>query len=110
MENLRVNVAQIVQDLIEDYANGGGWAKARGYAISDAQRGIYSVLAIPDYPRKFPAGIVILARVTDYEVIIEQDITDRPLWEALVRAGIPREQIILTYAGEPLPDEGEKAE
>jgi hypothetical protein len=39
----------------------------------------------------------------DDTVIIEHDTTDRPLWKELVRAGIPREQIILAYAGEEAP-------
>lgn len=44
-----------------------------------------------------------MARIVGDSVIIEHDVTDRPLLHELMRAGIPREQIILTYAGEPLP-------
>jgi hypothetical protein len=32
------------------------------------------------------------------KVIIDEDVTDRPLWEELVRAGVPREKIICAYA------------
>jgi hypothetical protein len=39
------------------------------------------------------------------KVVIEEDTTDRPLVNELVRAGIPREQIICTYIGEKLPEE-----
>ncbi|NWG15472.1 MAG: XisI protein [Chloroflexi bacterium] len=69
--------------------------------ILDAIRHIYTVIAVPDYPRKFPAGIVVMARIAEDKVIAEHNITDRLLWQELVRAGIPRERIILTYAGEP---------
>ena len=48
--------------------------------------------------------VVVAARIINDKVIIDEDITDRPLWRELVRAGIPREQIILTYAGEKLPE------
>jgi hypothetical protein len=41
-----------------------------------------------------------MARVVGETVLIDEDITDRPLWEELVRAGIPRERIVLLYAGE----------
>jgi hypothetical protein len=37
-------------------------------------------------------------------VIVEVDNTDKPLVDALVQQGIPREQIVLAYAGETLPD------
>jgi hypothetical protein len=37
-------------------------------------------------------------------VIVEVDNTDKPLVDALVQQGIPREQIVLVYAGETLPD------
>jgi hypothetical protein len=35
-------------------------------------------------------------------VITEEDLTDRPLVDALVRAGVPRDKIVLAYAGEPI--------
>jgi hypothetical protein len=95
-------LTRAVQETIEAYAK-GGWAKARGYTIVDAKRHIYTVIGIPDYPRKFPASIVVMARIENDKVIIEHDISDRPLWEELVRVGIPREKIVLTYAGEQLP-------
>ena len=95
-------LALVVQREVERFAQ-GEWAKARGFAVSDSKRQIYSVVGIPDYPRKFPAVIVMLARVEDGKVIVEHDISDKPLWEALVRVGIPRDRIILTYAGEQLP-------
>lgn len=97
------DLTRVVQEQIESYAK-GGWAKAKGYVIADTKRRIYTVIAIPDYPRKFPASIVVMARVENEYVIIEHDITDRPLWEELVRAGIPRKMIILTYAGEQMPE------
>jgi len=70
------------------------------YAISDPARQIYTVLVFPDSSRKFPAGIVVMARIVDDTVIIEYDTTDRPLWKELVDAGIPREKIVLAYLDE----------
>ncbi len=43
-----------------------------------------------------------MVRVVDDFVVIEHDIHDRPLWQALVRAGVPREKIVLAYVGETL--------
>lgn len=41
------------------------------------------------------------------EVVIDKDTTDCSLFEALMRVNIPREQIVLAYAGETLPGEAE---
>jgi hypothetical protein len=50
--------------------------------------------------RKRKAGVVEIVRVDEDRVIIEEDLTDRPLVDALVAAGVPREKIVLAYAGE----------
>lgn len=97
-----IDLQAIVQREVEDYASGGSW-QTTFYPISDTTRQHYTVLAFPDYPRKFRAGIVIAARIINDKVVIDEDITDRPLVEELLRAGIPREQIVLAYAGEPVP-------
>lgn len=99
-----VDLAEIVQREVEDYARGETW-KAITYAISDITRQTYTVLAIPHTPRELHASIIVAARIVGNKVVIDEDITDRPLYEELLRAGIPREQMILTYAGEPLPEQ-----
>lgn len=94
--------ATLVQREVEDYARGGSW-KAIAYPVSDPFRLTYTVLHIPDYPRPFHAAIVVAARIVDDHVVIDEAITDRPLVNALIEAGIPREKIICTYAGERIP-------
>jgi hypothetical protein len=37
------------------------------------------------------------------KIVIEADFTDKPLYKALLNQGIPRDQIILAYAGETYP-------
>lgn len=91
-----------VQREVESYARPVLFGTS--YAISDPARQRYTVLVFPDSSRKFPAGIVVMARVVDDTVVIEHDTTDRPLWKELIDAGIPREQIVLTYAGEKAPE------
>jgi hypothetical protein len=48
--------------------------------------------------------VMVLARVVGDKVVIEEDATDKKLIDALLQRGIPRTQIVLAYAGEPLPD------
>lgn len=95
----------IVRQEVSDYARVRGW-KSNVYYIEDDKRQIYTVIAVPapDHPLLAKASVTLLARVVEDKVIIDQDMTDRPLYEALVEVGIPREQIILAYAGETLPE------
>lgn len=103
MERVFVDLSRIVQREVEDYASGGD-LDAVTYRITDHERRTYSVVVVPDRPRPFPARVVVMARVVDDRVIIDEDTTDRPLWQELVRAGIPRQQIICLYAGENPPE------
>lgn len=102
MDGVILDLATIVQHEVGDYS--GPAIKAKTYAINDKEQRIYTVLIVPDPPHKFEAGIMVMARIVDNQVIIDEDTTDRPLWKELVAAGIPHEQIILAYAGEPLPE------
>jgi hypothetical protein len=53
------------------------------------------------YPtRKRPSDLVVFARLVDNKVIIEEDFSDKPLVDKLLRRGIPREQVVLIYQGE----------
>ena len=88
----------VVRDVVFSYASGG--LNLRTYPLANEEQHIYAV-NVTDWPdRQRPAAVVVLARVEDNQVIIEEDLTDRPLVEALVSAGVPREQIVLKYANQ----------
>lgn len=97
-----MDLKAIVQREVEDYS--GPSHKAVTYAVSDMARQIYTVVVVPDRPRPFKSRIVVMARVVGERVIIDEDTTDKPRVQALVRAGIPREKIVLLYGGEDLPE------
>jgi len=72
----------------------------------------------PPGDRSHQSHLVVLARVVGDKVVIHIDgVSDFPLLNELLRAGIPREHILLTSRGEPSlipdhqvndpPDEGE---
>lgn len=46
----------------------------------------------------------LIVRIIGDKILIEEDRNSDPLYEALMQAGIPREQIILAYAGEAIPN------
>lgn len=106
-----IDLANMVQHEVTHYADFRDW-KAKSFAIEDDKHQVYAVIVVPqsDHPLLSKASVTVMARVVENYVVIEQDITDRPLYEALMEAGIPREQIILAYAGEKTPGEDSSKE
>jgi hypothetical protein len=77
------------------------------YSILDDEQQRYVALFVSDNKQEYP-DVIVMARVDGDKIIIEHDSTDKPLVDALmVNAGIPREQIILAYAGETLSEKSE---
>lgn len=97
------DLTAIVEREVASYAEVDCW-KCRVFFIADKQRQVYAVLAVDDLPRPHPAQIDVMARIVGNRILIEEDITDRLLVDALIEAGVPREQIILVYQGETLPE------
>jgi hypothetical protein len=93
----------IVQREVADYA--GPAFNDTTYYVEDQKHQIYTVIIVSndDHPPYSRTAVVVMARIVADKVIIDEDITDRPLYEELLRAGIPREKIVLAYAGEKLP-------
>jgi hypothetical protein len=44
----------------------------------------------------------LIVRLERNTIVIERDVNNKPLVDALLAAGVPRSQIILAYAGEPV--------
>jgi hypothetical protein len=105
MDRIAENLNEIVAREVADYARAQGYKDTAEY-IEDANRQIYEVVIVPhpDHPLLKKPRLMILAKIIGNRVIIEEDTTDRPLYLELVRCGIPREQIILKYAGEKAPE------
>lgn len=94
----------ILKEEISWYAGNGRGANVILFPMLDDLHETYAVNAI-EYPnRSEGAGVVVLARIVGDTVVIEDDNTDKPLFQALLQRGIPRDHIVLAYAGEPIPD------
>ena len=100
MDNLR----RIVRAEVRKYAGNGRGANVLLFPILDDERSIYAVNAVPYPDREEIADVVILARVVKDIVVIEEDLADKKLVDALTSAGIKRDQICLAYNGDSLPD------
>jgi hypothetical protein len=99
MDGLR----EIVREEVRKYAGTGKGINLRLFPLLDDENQTYAVNAI-NYPdRDEFAFVVVLARIVGNKVVIEEDATDKHLIDALLQRGVPREQIVLAYDGEPEP-------
>lgn len=94
---------QIVREEIAKYTGGGRGGGIILFPLLDDEHQTYAVNTV-EYPERSNfTGVVVLARIVGDVVVIEGDHTDKPLVDALLQRGIPRDQIVLAYAGEPIP-------
>ena len=98
-----VEVAEVVAREIEEYVALGAYNEETYFLRDDAKR-VYAFVSVP-YVRPQKSAIIMLARVReDNMVIIETDITDKPLYNTLIQSGVPRSQIIRAYVGKTEPE------
>lgn len=76
------------------------------YFTSNDDENIFTVIGIGKIGEKRIVNTGLLVRLDGAKIIIEEDINNKPLVDALVQNGVPREQIILAYAGEAIPEVG----
>jgi hypothetical protein len=97
------NLVEILREEVQKYAGGGRGANILLFSLLDDNNLTYAVNAV-DYPtREQPAGVVVLARIVGDKIVIEEDMTDKKLIDALLQRGIPRDKIVLAYNGESYP-------
>lgn len=89
---------EIVQSLMEEYAR---YRPSHGQidteVVVDAARDHYELLHMGwDGPRRVH-GTVLHVDIRGDKIWIQYDGTDRPLAEELIRAGVPREDIVLGF-------------
>jgi hypothetical protein len=92
-------IPDIVHEVLSEYAVDG--ANFKSHLTRSMDGSTYTVLDIArdEHGQRFVATSVVIQLVDGF-VIVEHDDNDKPVVDALVQAGIPREQIILAYAGE----------
>jgi hypothetical protein len=100
MSALLDGLAQIVREVVAGYVCPS--PNATMYLLEDAERQVYGAVSVPHHDKN-KVRVVVLARVEQDKVMIEADITDKPLYEALDQAGVARQHIVLAYAGQTAP-------
>lgn len=95
-------LSEVVKGQVQWYAGEGLGVEL--VSLVNDQKHVYAVAVLDTPTHKEPPEFMIMARVKGDRVIVEADTTDRPLVDALMQAGIPREKIVLAYAGETMPE------
>jgi hypothetical protein len=98
------SLKQIVRDEVAKYSANGRISNAILFLALDDDHQNYAVISVPYPNREEFADVVILVRVVGEKVVVESNPTDEKLIDVLLQRGIPREQIVLAYFGEPIPD------
>jgi len=76
------------------------------YFTSNEDSSFFTVTTVADNGEHRVVNHSLTVRLPGNIIIIEEDINNKPLVDALVQNGVPREQIILAYAGEAIPEVG----
>jgi hypothetical protein len=76
---------------------------SKGYLTINDDQTLFAVVYISFIHNERTADVGLIARIVDNTIIVETDTNNKILMDALLQAGVPREQIALAYAGEPAP-------
>jgi hypothetical protein len=91
-----------VYDVVAEYS--GEALNGVLYLLQNADKTLLSVVGQSIQRGQRYTSVNLLVRLVNHFIVIEHDANNKPLYEALMQAGIPRERIILAYAGETIPE------
>ncbi|SRR5258708_36164541 len=90
----------VLHSVMRAYARNG--LNSKSYLTHNDDNTILSIVTITH--DKNTSFMSLLVRLLGETIVIERDQNDKPLVDALLQSGVPRSQIILAYAGEPVPE------
>lgn len=93
---------QILKQAVAGYA--GEALNGYSYVTSTTDDMMFTVVSVGNIHGQHIVDVGLIARILNQKIIIEHDVNDKPLVDALLQAGVPRQQIVLAYAGEPVEE------
>jgi hypothetical protein len=77
-----------------------------GYSYLDTNREQthFVITSVGHLSDRRVVNTALIVQLVNDTIIIDRDIFDKPLVDALLQAGVSRSQIILAYAGELVPE------
>jgi hypothetical protein len=99
-------IKKILLEAMEEYAIAG--LNGMSYLMQNEAQDVFTVITLAKFQGKRFINTGLIVHIVDNTfIVIEEDINNKPLVDALVQAGIPRDKIILAYAGETVPEEAD---
>ena len=98
MDTLKHTVRQVVAGYTGKVLNG------YSYLTQNEDGSVFTVVDVAQIKGRHVSGVSLVVRIVADKVIIERDQNDKVAVDALMQAGIKREDIILAYAGENVPE------
>lgn len=98
MDRLRETLIAVLEGYTGKAFNG------YSYLTSSTDQHHFVVTGVGTVQGKRIINTGLVVQLSDDMIIVDRDINNKPLVDALVQAGIPRTQIVLAYAGEPVPE------
>lgn len=93
---------KLLEDTMITYAGEG--FNGYSYFMKNIIEHTMSIVAKFEFDDQNHVETSLFARIVGNRIIIEDDKTNKPLVDALMQVGIPREQIVLAYAGESIEE------
>jgi len=92
----------ILKQVLAGYTGEG--LNGYSYLTNSPDERVFTSVSVGRMDGKEFAFADLIVRLVGNHIIIDHDANSDPLVDALVQAGIPRNQIVLTYAGEAAPE------
>lgn len=91
-------LSETLHRVLTGYA--GEMLNGYSYLTTNADRTVFGIISLGYIGDQHFVDTSLVARLARNTIVIEHDVNNKPLIEALLAAGILRDQIILAYAGE----------
>jgi hypothetical protein len=95
---LKAHVKQVLAGYVKPAFNG------YTYLTTDANETRFIVTGVGKTRSGRVVNTAIIVEIVGDTLVIDRDINSKPFVSELVEAGVPREQIILAYKGEAVPE------
>jgi hypothetical protein len=96
-----MDLKAIIAREIQPYA--GEMLNGHAYLTVSSDQSVFTVVSVATLKSERLTHLSLHIRVVGEHIIVEHDDSSEPIVDALLRAGVPRSQIVLAYAGEPVP-------
>lgn len=87
---------------VKEYAKDG--FNSTSYLTLSEDGCVIAVITTAKVQNKRYTFASLVAKLVKDRIIVEEDRNDKILLDSLLQAGVPREQIVLAYAGEPVEE------